>query len=423
MKKNIINLKQSGGFFKALTLLASGSIIGQIVAFVGSMFMTRLYTQEAIGIMTLVISVTGMFAPVINGRFDYAIVKERNNTKVMPLIKLALVLGIVFSFIVGVGSFFYFTTKKEAISPSVAALFVCLILLITTFTNVFRSFNNRVEDYKTMTWVIVIRKLAESLSMIIFGFFHGGSVCLLISRVCGEFLGMRQQTKNIHNSMKKIWDASIEQMKIAFIDHRKQLFYSTPAALMNSASYSLISIFIGELFGLDKVAVYSISFSVLGLPLSVISGNISKVYFGEASKEFAQKGSFRKSTKQTSFIVIGLSFVVFLGMYSIIPPLVPIVYGKAYDTAGTIIRILAPMFAVRFIASSMATGLVVGDKQQYDVILQAGFILSAICIYIFTRIQRLSMEKFLVLFAICYAVVYLFYYFSVYIISGKKISD
>ena len=122
MKKNTINLKQSGGFFKALTLLASGSIIGQIVAFVGSMFMTRLYTQEAIGIMTLVISVTGMFAPVINGRFDYAIVKERNNTKVMPLIKLALVLGIVFSFIVGVGSFFYFTTKK-----------VCLFLIFLIF--------------------------------------------------------------------------------------------------------------------------------------------------------------------------------------------------------------------------------------------------------------------------------------------------
>lgn len=64
-------------YLKSILLLTSGSMLGQIIGFIGSMIMTRLYTTSEIGIMTTIVSISGIFAPVINARFDFALVKEQ----------------------------------------------------------------------------------------------------------------------------------------------------------------------------------------------------------------------------------------------------------------------------------------------------------------------------------------------------------
>ena len=398
-----------GTFVKGASLLAAGSILAQIIGFIGSMAMTRLYTKEAIGIMTIIVSVSNMFAGSINCRFDFAIVKEKKETNIFPLISLSLLVGLIFSATVAFGSLLYFTTKDEIPSPVLSSIFVFLMLIVTAFTNVFRSYNNRLSDYKTMTWVIAIRKLAEEVSMVLFGFLKSNYVTLLISRVIGQFFGMRQQIQHVRHDIGKIFKVKKDEIKEVYRIHCKQLYFSTPAAIMNSASYSLISVFVGELFGMGQVAVYSISMSVLGLPLSVISGNISKVYFAEASKEYRTRGCFRRSTIKTAGILIPLSIIMFIGMYWLIPLIVPYVYGSQYSDAGAFIRILAPMFAVRFVTSSMTTGLVVAGYQQLEAVLQSLFLIVAVLIYMCCSHYNWTVHQFLEIFTLGYASIYAIY--------------
>ena len=346
-------MRNNSRYFKAIALLTSGSLLGQIIGFVGSLFMTRLYSEAEIGIMTSIVAVSGIFGAVINGRFDFAIVKEQDEKMIIPLVALSLFIGILFSLFVSFFSLFYFKTLDRFLAPPLASCFVLIILLITAFTNVFRSYNNRVRDYKTMTWVIVFRRIAEEMSMVIFGLLSLKSIGLLFSRVVGQFFGMRQEIRNIKNRFDEITKVKWHELSPVFQRHKRQLYYSAPAALMNSASYSLISLFIGSLFGLDTLGIYAISFAVLGLPLSVISSNVSKVYFGEASQEYANSGTFIDSTKKTFFLLLPISLLMWAVMSFIVPPIVPWIYGKGYVEAGTYIRILSPMFAIRFISSSM----------------------------------------------------------------------
>lgn len=408
-----------GGFVKGAFLLAIGSILAQIIGFVGSILMTHIYSKEVIGIMTIIVAVSNMFAGSINGRFDYAIVKEPKVSNIIPLISLSLLVGFIFSILVSSTSFFYFRTKSEIPSPFIASIFVFIMLLLTAFTNVFRSYNNRLSDYKTMTWVIAIRKLAEEMSMILFGIFANNYIVLLVSRVIGQFFGMKQQTKHVRRNLHEIFYVKWNQIKSVYDIHCKQLYFSTPAAIMNSASYSLITVFIGELFGMSQVAVYSISMSVLGLPLSVISGNLSKVFFGEASKEYGKTGQFKKSIVKTMKILVPLTFVIFIVMYLLMPQIVPLIYGESYIEAGIIIRILAPMFATRFISTSIITGLVVAGYQQIEVVLQSFFLIIAIIIYACGLILEWQMITFLNLISIGYTLVYAIYFVIIWKVSSK----
>lgn len=407
-------------YLKSILLLTSGSMLGQIIGFIGSMIMTRMYTASEIGIMTTIVSISGIFAPVINARFDFALVKEQKERYILALVKMSIYIGIALSLIVSLVSYIYFIGIEGFISPSISILFVFLILVIQAFSNVFKSYNNNIGDFKTMTSVIVMRRFAEEISMAIFGLLGWKAIGLLISRVIGQYFGMKREIKNIKKKYKEIISVQWQDMTEAYNIHKRQLYYSAPAALMNAGSYSLISLVVGKYFGLEILGVYAISFAVLGLPLSVISGNVSKVYFSEASKEYAIKGTFNESTNKTLVFLIIVAIVLFLIMYYIFPMIVPFIYGSKYEMSGFMIRILAPMFAVRFVSSAINTGLVVCNKQSFELIIQIMFMLSVAMLAFLCNYKILTISTFLLGVSISYSIIYLINLLSICYFSKSK---
>ena len=382
-------------------------MLGQVIGFVGSMIMMRIYTASEIGIMTTVVSFSGIFAPVINGRFDFALVKERRDKYIFALVKLSIYIGVVLSLFISLGSFIYFTGIDGFISPFVSVVFVFFILVIQVFSNVFKSYNNNIGDFKTMTSVIVMRRFAEEVSMTVFGLLGWKAIGLLVSRIIG------QKFINILSVQRK-------DMVEAYNIHKRQLYYSAPAALMNAGSYSLISLVIGKFFGLEVLGVYAISFAVLGLPLSVISGNVSKVYFSEASKEYAKKGVFNESTNKTLIFLILFGIILFFVMYYLFPMIVPFIYGDKYEMSGFMIRILSPMFAIRFVSSAINTGLVVCNKQNFELIIQLLFMISVALLAILCNYRFLSITTFLLGVSVSYSIVYLINLISICYFSKNK---
>lgn len=407
-------------YLKSILLLTSGSMLGQIIGFIGSMIMTRMYTASEIGIMTTIVSISGIFAPVINARFDFALVKEQKERYILALVKMSIYIGIALSLIVSLVSYIYFIGIEGFISPFISILFVFLILVIQAFSNVFKSYNNNIGEFKTMTSVIVMRRFAEEISMAIFGLLGWKAIGLLISRVIGQYFGMKREIKNIKKKYKEIISVQWQDMTEAYNIHKRQLYYSAPAALMNAGSYSLISLVVGKYFGLEILGVYAISFAVLGLPLSVISGNVSKVYFSEASKEYAIKGTFNESTNKTLVFLIIVAIVLFLIMYYIFPMIVPFIYGSKYEMSGFMIRILAPMFAVRFVSSAINTGLVVCNKQSFELIIQIMFMLSVAMLAFLCNYKILTISTFLLGVSISYSIIYLINLLSICYFSKSK---
>ncbi|MCR5149687.1 MAG: oligosaccharide flippase family protein [Clostridiales bacterium] len=411
------------GFVKNISTLALGSIFGQLLGFVGSVFLTRLFTKSDIGAMTVVYSVYSIFAPVINGRFDYSIVKEKKEKYMYSLMSLSIITGLVLSAAVACGSYFYFSFKDEIFSHFISAVFVFILSAVTAFSNVFRSYNNRIGDYKTMTKVIVLRMIAEQVSIILFGLMKRGYIALLIAKVLGQFFGMYSQTKNLHGKFFNNISFNKKDLREVFSLNKQQFFFNMPSQLMNSASYSMLNLFVASLYGLECLAVYSISSSVLGLPLSVISGNVSKVYLQEAAKEKAETGSFRKITKKTFALMGVLSVAVFIGTFFVFPILVPIVYGETYESSGGYIRILSFMFAVRFLTASVTVGMVVADKQQREIVFQGAFFVIAIIAYVICRLKALPVSAFLTVVTIGFSIVYLLFALEIFRLSGIKTVD
>lgn len=415
----IYKIKRSG-FFKSITTLASGSLIAQMITILVSPITTRIFTPEELGIYTLLTTAIGMFGPVICGRFDLSIVIEKDEKNVYALFKLSTILTIFFSIIVSIGYYIYLSMNNTYNSFKYAIIILFILLITTGLTNALTSYNNREKQYKLMTSVYVIRTCAQNFLMVLLGILKTGVVGLLISQVVSQFLGIKKQGEELIKKRKRIANITKDEMLFVAKKYKKQLIYSTPASFANSFSYSSINIFINSLFGASLLGYYSISYRALGLPLTVISNNVSKVFFEDASKEYNTNNNFQKSLRKTTIFLLIIAILMVISLEILSPLLFELVFGEGWKQAGIYVQILAPMFGIRFVVTGVSTGLIIAQRQDYEFLIQSMFIISSILIFLFVKSMNFSIYVYLVLISLIYSSIYVLFYIYIYLCSTGK---
>jgi Membrane protein involved in the export of O-antigen and teichoic acid len=280
-------------FFHRIAILTTGAFIAQIITLLTAPIMTRLYTSEQIGIYTIILTAISMFGSVVCGRYDVSIVTETDKKNIYPLIKLSLLVTVVFSVLISVGySIFYKATEETVASLPLLILLILLLLLLVGVGNTLISYNNRVKDYKIMASVNVMRAIGKGAAMSLLGLLRTGGIGLVMSEIIGQTLGMGKQIKPLKPHIQDIRDATAQEVRKVARLHSRQPLFSMPAIFANNFSYSSINLFVNNLYGLTTLGYYSMSFRVLGMPLSLISMNVSKVFLNRPRENSTPPGSF-----------------------------------------------------------------------------------------------------------------------------------
>ena len=412
----MIERLRTSHFFKSIVLLSSGSIIAQGIRAIATPILTRIYSPESMGIYTYLISISAIFMGIANLRYEIAIVTDKEDSHVFPLIKLSTWIGVGVSLLAAIGFGVYFLIKGK---PIIWAILLLFNILAYALTNVLTAFNNRNKEYRLISSMYIVRTATQYILAIVLGLITPVAWFLLIPYVFGEYMGISQQSKSLRGRISDIVSVPVSELKTVANLHRKQPVYSTPALLANSLSYSLITIFIESLFGLETVGFYSISVSLLGLPLAVIGGNISKVFVQKASGEYASFGTYKNTFNKTFVVLLALAIPMVLIMYLFATPLCRIIFGSEWAKSGIYIMILAPMFGVRFITSALSPAFTIVKKQQVELVLQGVFLLSNLISFFITKAFNFDVEGFLYIISGLFTLAYVLYLISIFIYSRK----
>lgn len=406
-----------GSYLKSILVLASGSVLAQLIVVLCAPILTRLFSPEVMGAYTYLLSVCAIFLGIVNLRYDMSIVSEDKEENVFPLIKLATMVGVLVTIIASVGVSIYF---YESDKPLIWIAYIFTILLSYGLINVFTAYNNRQKEFKVISNVYIIRRLAQNLGPACIGILSSSVHVLLLSYVAGQFLGIRSQTRTLKNHIREIIHVPKSKVKEVLLKHKRQPLFSTPALLINSLSYSLITIFIEELYGMQEVGFYSISVRLLGLPLVIIAGNVSKVFMEKASREYDVKGDFFPTLKNTFLLLllIAIPMVAILMLFS--TPVCTFVFGSQWSSAGVYVTILAPMFGIRFINSTLTPAFIILGKQKNEFYLQLLFLISVLGSYLICLICHLDIRKFLLFLSVSFSVSYFTYLISIFVYSVRN---
>lgn len=409
-------------FFKNVFTLASGSIIAQIVTIICSPITTRLFTPEEIGIFTLITTAVTIFSPVISLRYEVSIVSETELENSLGLLQLSTIICTILSFIITIGYAIYlrlFSTINYNLI--IMSLMIFILLFVTGIINILISFNNRMSEYTLITKLYIVRTGMQNAFMIVFGVLKTGFIGLMFSQIIGLLFGIKSQMSGLKDYKDKLKRIDKDKLKYVAKKHKRQVIWSTPATFLNGLSYSSMNYFIQFLFGDAILGLYSISYRILGLPLSVVASNISKVYFERASKEYIDNGncivSFKKTVLFSTIIAIPMGVI----MYFAAPTAFKIIFGEAWYESGVFVSILTPMVMLRFIASSVNVSTIISNRQNIDLLMQIILLTSSLTVFGLVYIFKLSINIYLQLTNVFISLIYIIYIFILYdTIRGKK---
>ncbi|MFF2857046.1 lipopolysaccharide biosynthesis protein [Peribacillus sp. NPDC058002] len=361
--KTYFKKSQWSGIFS----LGLGTIIAQAINILIQPILTRLITPEELGIYTFIISMATLIIPVAALKLEMLIVIEDNHETAELLTDAGIITvfltSLIYTLFIVVMLFIGNNSFEEI---GMYSMLIPLIVLTNGLRFIFTSHNNREKKYSLIARISVLRELAKGIIQVLSGIFGGGAVGQALGYGISPVFGLKIQAKGYFDRFKKRDKITIEKIISIFKDNKNHIKYLVPAQFINSFSYSLITLSVISLFSATEAGYYAITINVLGIPLVLITNNVSKVYLQKLGEDYRKGNSVWYTFLSVIKVMGALSILGFSILAIIGPNLTEIVFGEGYIESGKYISILCFMFAFRFVASSIIGSYVIFNKQYLD---------------------------------------------------------
>ncbi|MCW1263762.1 type 8 capsular polysaccharide synthesis protein Cap8K, partial [Staphylococcus aureus] len=370
-----------------LMILSSG--IAQVILIITTPIITRLYSPTEFGEFTIFSNIAMILIPIINARYDLLIVNTKNDRSANILSQISFLISLLILLILipifAISAWLYPNFILDFI-------FIIIMLFLVSLTNIFTNYLNKERKYKVLSLINVFRAGSMALLQIIFGLLALGSLGLIIgfslSYIAGITLGYKTFKKHFNIVRDK------EETKALFLENKNQLVYSTPSILLNSLSFSVVVFFIGILYTNTEVGIYGMAIRVLGIPVTIISLGLSKIFMQQANDYYIEYGNFRNLLLKFSSILVIVSIILYVPLYLFSEELVNILLGHSWVDAITVIKIVIPLFVIRLIVSTVSLSVIVLQKQQLELILQALFLIGTTATFVISKMLNLTFLNF-----------------------------
>lgn len=396
-----------------LMILSSG--IAQVILIITTPIITRLYSPTEFGEFTIFSNIAMILIPIINARYDLLIVNTKNDRSANILSQISFLISLLILLILipifAISAWLYPNFILDFI-------FIIIMLFLVSLTNIFTNYLNKERKYKVLSLINVFRAGSMALLQIIFGLLALGSLGLIIgfslSYIAGITLGYKTFKKHFNIVRDK------EETKALFLENKNQLVYSTPSILLNSLSFSVVVFFIGILYTNTEVGIYGMAIRVLGIPVTIISLGLSKIFMQQANDYYIEYGNFRNLLLKFSSILVIVSIILYVPLYLFSEELVNILLGHSWVDAITVIKIVIPLFVTRLIVSTVSLSVIVLQKQQLELILQALFLIGTTATFVISKMLNLTFLNFVSINTVVLIVSYMIFFIALYYFAKNK---
>lgn len=394
-------------------ILSSG--IAQVILIITTPIITRLYSPTEFGEFTIFSNIAMILIPIINARYDLLIVNTKNDRSANILSQISFLISLLILLILipifAISAWLYPNFILDFI-------FIIIMLFLVSLTNIFTNYLNKERKYKVLSLINVFRAGSMALLQIIFGLLALGSLGLIIgfslSYIAGITLGYKTFKKHFNIVRDK------EETKALFLENKNQLVYSTPSILLNSLSFSVGVFFIGILYTNTEVGIYGMAIRVLGIPVTIISLGLSKIFMQQANDYYIEYGNFRNLLLKFSSILVIVSIILYVPLYLFSEELVNILLGHSWVDAITVIKIVIPLFVIRLIVSTVSLSVIVLQKQQLELILQALFLIGTTATFVISKMLNLTFLNFVSINTVVLIVSYMIFFIALYYFAKNK---
>jgi O-antigen/teichoic acid export membrane protein len=361
----INKLKPKTEFSRNVLTLMTGTTIAQAIPIAISPILTRIYTPEDFGVFALYMSIVSIVAVVATGRYELAIMLPKKDEDALNIIALSMIIAFFVSFITFLIVFLFNAQITDLLGNTEISSWLYLIPVSVLLTGVYQSLNywfNRKKKYKVLAKNQVIKSTATSTTNLLLGFGGAGSSGLILGGVLGQGIvtGLLSKFFLKNNTFLQ----KIKKIKLLALarKHKKLPIYNLPNAFIDQIRLSGINILIAKFFATATLGQFSLAWKTIQLPMSLIGGSISQVFFQKVSS--SKKEDLYPMVKKFIVKVLMIAFPVFLFIYLFAEDIFVFVFGENWKLAGTSASVMTPWLFLNFVTSPLSTIFIKLNKQE-----------------------------------------------------------
>lgn len=253
-----------------------------------------------------------------------------------------------------------------------------------------------------------------------FGLLKYTSGGLIVGQLLSHLFGNVRMLKVFLVHKKTILNTSSSDLILIakrYVDFPK---FSMWGIFLNTASLNATNLFVTWIYSTGLLGQFAHAYRYLTVPITLIGRSIGQVYFQNLSEQKgdgeAMTSIFLKNLKKIFLI----SLTIFLPIYFFVEPVFPWFFGQEWARAGQYAKILTPLMAVRFIASTLSITLIAIEKQKQELFIHFLILVVTCCLWYYSYVIQLTMEKALILYSWALSFLYCAILGFVYLILKKS---
>lgn len=398
---------------KSSLKLFSGNGGAQLVMMLSFPILARIYSLADFGVFGVFVAIANVSALFATFRYELAIPSTKSNTESWNLFKVAILIGLVVTFfeLITVILLYFFSFLNLA---SIYSFYypIGTVLMMTIITCEY--WLNRHGKYG---WISLQRFLGAIILFcfqVLFGYFELGAHGLMSGFIIGmSYVSLMNMYKafSLRPTENKIFPM-IGTMK-KYIKYPKYLLF---AQLCNSGTNQFLSIFLKNIFSATVAGNYFAANRAL-TAVDLICTAFGQVYFFEANKLMANKQPGHHFLRKTTTQLFILSCFLFPFIYFSTPYVVIFILGEKWIDAGTIVKLLLPMYFLRFVTVPSNFYYTVAQKQKSFMLRQ--IILTTAIIWVMFLARKWDIESVILCYSITLSVSYIIDFLFAFITSCK----
>ena len=335
--------------------LLSGRLISQMILIVSTPILTRLFAPEDFGVITLVGSLTQIPAILLMGRLDQALPQSRTDKEAGHLFTLSLGIAICIVFLclciaIFTGPWLSHRYQQPLLTP---LLLTAIILLCPqALSQLGKQWAAYRERHAITASADVVFTVARRGTPIPLYFMCGGTPWALLT---GQALGVCASACLF---MSKLWgdirhhlSTDLQGLRTTLRTYLSFSLYLSGASLFDLLAWSLLSVIIGDLFGVAAIGWFGQAHALLLLPTSLLNQAASNVFYPRLAKARSNPAELRALLKRMMNLSLDLCLYPFMALLPLAPSLWELLLGDAFKTSGDIAQVLIPMVILNVIVS------------------------------------------------------------------------
>ena len=395
----------------------TGTLISRVIPFLLAPVLTRIYTQEEFGRVALYLSVTQVFSVIACGRYEMSIVLPENKKEALSSMLLSVIIAFFTSFVLFVIVILFSTSLSVYLEdPKIEKwlYFLPLSIFLQATFMALSFYMVREKKFKDIAVSNIAKTFGAGLLQILLGVVKKVYDGLLIGEVFSYLFGNFRYLKQINKEKEVIKSITKKDLKSTAKRYKNFALFSTPSILLNSLSVNVINFFIPKLYSLSVLGNYSLSYKYIMFPITLIGGSVRDVFFQELNQVKHEQVKAKKVFVKYSLFLFISSFIICTVLYFIIEDLFMLVFGKEWQLAGEISKILLPLVMVRFCVNPVSVVLMVYEKQKMEFVVNSLLFLAGLGAIAISGFCKHDISMFVTIFMILNVIIYIIVYFLFY---------